>query len=172
MAPLVNGIMLMEGKEAAGYAAPFWQALDEKTRRVILWDVRAEDRPAMLAHLWEEADCVALFFQDRQPKAAAWAGALGPGSHCGMIHFSFAREARKDAETIARNALKKIFEETELLSLLGLIPARFRHAITFTKKIGFTASERLAGACPVNGRLEDGILVTINKRNFCDVSGF
>lgn len=161
---------IMIGKEASPFASEFWGNLDDGTRRIMLWDVAEEMRAAILAECWERADCVILARMDGRIAAAAWASRIGPQSACGMIHFCFAREARVMALEIGKNALNALFEATVFQSLIGLIPAKFGHALRFVERLGFAVGARLAQTCPVylkaDCRLFDGVLATLNRKDF------
>ena len=156
------------GEEAAGYALQFWQGLDEKTRRIMLWDVEMKKRGEMLSECWRRADCVILAKISGRI-AAAWASRIGPQSKCAMIHFCFEKSARSRAHEIGEKALKMLFEATAFQSFIGLIPAKFSHALRFVERLGFERGARLRGACPVYGgygaRLYDGELVFLNRKN-------
>lgn len=157
---------LHQGKEAAPFAGEFWRNLDDATRRIMLWDVDAEKRGAILAECWERADCVILARVNNRIAAAAWVCRIGPQSQCGMIHFCFERSARGTALEIAGKALARLFEATLFQSLIGLIPAKFGHALRLVERLGFAAGARLDGACPANGKLMDGVLVSLNRQDF------
>ena len=163
-------LRIYRGMEAAGYAGAFWRGLDDAAQRVMLWDVTENERAAMLPKCWEGADCVILAPAAKRIAGAAWASRIGPQSECAMIHFCFAREARKAAHEIARQALWLLFAETTLQSLIGLIPAKFGHALNFVERLGFERGARLKGACPIHGkfrsRICDGVIVTLNRKEY------
>lgn len=156
---------LFKGHVAAPCASEFWLNLDDKTRRVMLWDVPMDLRAMALQDCWFKADYVGLAWTGNKvsPSMACWLAAPGPGSRCAMIHFCFARQARPLALQIGFEMLNRIANETGLKSLVGLLPATYRHAINFVKRLGFCHAATLAGACPMDGRgTVDGVLVTMN----------
>lgn len=156
------------GPVAAPFAVNFWNSLDCRTQRHILWDVAFEERPGILQQCWFQADHVVLSFCGRHVVMAAWAKRIGPCSACAAIHFCFARSARKQAHGIGRKALG-LFARQCLQSLIGLIPASFGHALAYARRLGFaSASQNLADACVVNGRLAPGIFVTCNLNKALD----
>ncbi len=79
---------------------------------------------------------------------ACWLTAIGPGSRCAMAHFCYAKEARPLAMKIGRKMLELIAGESGFQSLLGLLPATYRHAVKFVRRLGFW-SMRQGSARPV-----------------------
>lgn len=161
---------LFAGKIAAPYAQEFWLNLDDKTRRAMIWDVPMDMRCKALQDCWLRADYVGLAWTGSKasPSMACWLTAIGPGSRCAMAHFCYAKEARPLAMKIGRKMLELIAGESGFQSLLGLLPATYRHAVNFVQRLGFMEAARLAGACPLAGRgIVDGVLVTTNLEVVC-----
>ena len=163
-------IELFRGNVAAPFAQEFWLNLDDRTRRVMLWDVPVDMRAAALTDCWFRADYVGLAWTGNKvhPSMACWLTAIGPGSKCAMAHFCYAKEARPLAIDIGKRMLELIASETGFRSLIGLLPATYRHAVNFVQRLGFIDAARLAGACPLAGRgIVDGVLVTTNLEVVC-----
>lgn len=156
---------LFAGKIAAPYAQEFWLNLDDKTRRAMIWDVPMDMRCKALQDCWLRADYVGLAWTGSKasPSMACWLTAIGPGSRCAMAHFCYAKEARPLAMKIGRKMLELIAGESGFQSLLGLLPATYRHAVKFVRRLGFEHAARISKACPLAGRgTVDGVLATIN----------
>lgn len=158
-------IELFRGNVAAPFAQEFWLNLDDRTRRVMLWDVPVDMRAAALTDCWFRADYVGLAWTGSKasPSMACWLTAIGPGSRCAMAHFCYAKEARPLAMKIGRKMLELIAGESGFQSLLGLLPATYRHAVKFVRRLGFEHAARISKACPLAGRgTVDGVLATMN----------
>lgn len=158
-------IELFRGNVAAPFAQEFWLNLDDRTRRVMLWDVPVDMRAAALTDCWFRADYVGLAWTGNKvhPSMACWLTAIGPGSRCAMAHFCYAKEARPLAMKIGRKMLELIAGESGFQSLLGLLPATYRHAVKFVRRLGFEHAARISKACPLAGRgTVDGVLATMN----------
>lgn len=164
------GLELHKGTGTARFAEKFWSNLDDATRRIMLWDVAEDARAALLCECWRRADCVILARTGSGMGGriilASWASRIGPQSKCAMIHFCFAKEARGMALEIGGKALGMLFGATVFQSLIGLIPAKFGHALRFVERLGFALGPRLAGSCPVNGKIMDGVLAALNRQDF------
>lgn len=158
-------IELFRGNVAAPYAQEFWLNLDDKTRRAMIWDVPMDMRCKALQDCWLRADYVGLAWTGSKasPSMACWLTAIGPGSRCAMAHFCYAKEARPLAMKIGRKMLELIAGESGFQSLLGLLPATYRHAVKFVRRLGFEHAARISKACPLAGRgTVDGVLATMN----------
>lgn len=158
-------IELFRGNVAAPFAQEFWLNLDDRTRRVMLWDVPMDMRCKALQDCWLRADYVGLAWTGSKasPSMACWLTAIGPGSRCAMAHFCYAKEARPLAMKIGRKMLELIAGESGFQSLLGLLPATYRHAVKFVRRLGFEHAARISKACPLAGRgTVDGVLATMN----------
>lgn len=158
-------IELFRGNVAAPFAQEFWLNLDDKTRRAMIWDVPMDMRCKALQDCWLRADYVGLAWTGSKasPSMACWLTAIGPGSRCAMAHFCYAKEARPLAMKIGRKMLELIAGESGFQSLLGLLPATYRHAVKFVRRLGFEHAARISKACPLAGRgTVDGVLATMN----------
>lgn len=157
-------VKVFPGPIAAPMAMPFWNNLDERTRRVICWDVAPKKRPGYLQMGWFNADYVALVFKDNRVLGAAWVSRIGAVAGCATIHFCMARELRKDAVAIGKRVMQALWKETDLQSFVGLIPTCFGHAMRYAMRLGFTRGARLQASCAIwPARLADGWLLTINR---------
>lgn len=155
------------GHVAAPSSMEFWLNLDEPTRRVMLWDVPRARRQVMLRQAWFNADYVGLAWTGKiSPVGASWATRIGPGSNCFMAHFCIAREARPIARDIMLEFLREM-RKAGAASFIGLIPAPFRHALSFVETLGYKRAATLRGSCPLadSGRLVDGVLVALNMED-------
>lgn len=158
-------IELFRGNVAAPFAQEFWLNLDDKTRRAMIWDVPMDMRCKALQDCWLRADYVGLAWTGSKasPSMACWLTAIGPGSRCAMAHFCYAKEARPLAMKIGGKMLELIAGESGFQSLLGLLPATYRHAVKFVRRLGFEHAARISKACPLAGRgTVDGVLATMN----------
>lgn len=159
-------VRILPGKKAAPFAAAFWNGLDLPAKKAMLWDVPFEQRGKILGECWKNAHIVILASQGKRRALACWGSFIGPASKCLLLHFCFARAARKEAQPMGRLVLSRIFTQTGAQSIIGLVPARYGHALRFLKRLGFLAGHGLSGACPVNGRLYDGVFVSLNRKDF------
>ncbi len=103
----------------------------------MIWDVPMDMRckaPAGLLAQGRITSALPGRAAKASPSMACWLTAIGPGSRCAMAHFCYAKEARPLAMKIGRKMLELIAGESGFQSLLGLLPAAYRHAVKFVRR--------------------------------------
>lgn len=150
----------ISGPISCSDAEAVWQRLDGGCRRFLCWHVPAVEREREFARCLCSASVVAQAWHGGELAAVAWVARLMPGSECGFIHFCVLKRARARAACISR-AVLWLLRARGFRCLLGLIPARFGHAVRFAGSMGFALAALLPGACWLAeaGRAADGALM-------------
>lgn len=90
---------------------------------------------------------------------------------CGTVHFAIFRNGRRDWKRLGREAIRHLFAELPLKSLLAFWPAHFRHVGHAAKHWGFGKPLPVPGACPMPtvarpGRCRDGHMAVLTREAF------
>ncbi len=154
-----SDLCLLSGPEAAAWAGPLWAALGSRVRRVLLWDVPDDRKPALFVECLKRAALVGVAHRGRDLQALAWLVPLGPGSRCGVMHVAFVQPDH--ALGIAREFLQRVDDAGRFDALLALLPLPFRHARNFARLCGFHHLARLPGACflAAHDRVVQGVMM-------------
>ena len=157
-------LRLMGGPRAACLAPALWAALGPRERAAMLWDVERGRRAGLFPGVLGAADIVGVAWEGNAVSGMAWVTPLAPGARCGAVHFCFTRRER--AERIARDFLARLADARRFESLVALLPAPYRHARAFARRVGFAELGRLPGACRLAGlrgwRVTPGVVLALS----------
>ena len=135
----------MSGSQAACLAPWIWSAMTPRLRSVMLYDVSPKARARIFPEALRRSSVAGVAWDDGELAAVSWIEPLFPEARCGVIHFCFMRPKR--AERIARKFLALVAESRRFDTLMAFLPALYRHARAFAKRVGFEELGVFAGAC-------------------------
>lgn len=166
MIPLPD-IRLYSGPKPAEPFAMLWESLEPADRRALLWDCPPERKRGQFLDALNAAPYAVLALMGGEPLGACWLHPLAPNVECAALHLCFARPGRPHARDFGALFLGEIWPALPYQSLLGLVPAPFRHIRAFAAALGFESGPILPGACRLasfGNRLAAGQLLILKRK--------
>lgn len=150
--------------------APWEQMEAEGMTRAILWN-RAEPTLVDWLDTVDPARAILWLAHDtkRQLCGAVW---LNPVMGlCGCVHFAIFHAGRQDWENLGRAAIKCIFAELPLASLMAFWPSYFQHVGRAAQRWGFGKPLLLPKACHMPtrrnpNRCRNGLMAVLSRTSF------
>ena len=159
--PIAGGVWFEPAHpDPAGAALAFFERLDARRRRAILWDVPDEDKVPFLEGQLEAAEVSGFAWVGNTPAAFAWGNPSCKGSRTLAAHFSFCQTCPPEyRERIGHAFLAEC--AVSFRQIACMLPVQWAGAIVWLKRLGFEEAARFKGGCRIEhqNRNLDGVLL-------------